>query len=252
MAYFSRLECTFTRTPESALIRRPGRTLKWKVFGNALLCATLLLAAGASHAANLARGDQRFLLQAAQAGLFEVAAGKLALAQSTNDDVKAYAQMMVDDHTDVGKALEALAASKGATLPTEPSRAQQSVLRQLQNSQRNRFDRAFVEKVAVTAHNDAVKLFTNAARNARDGDIKAFAEKNLPILQAHLEKGRALRTTVLNSHPAGWLGDHQPAPGSTPTPAPMPTTPSQKSPAAPVSPVSPASPTAPASVVPGK
>jgi len=237
---------------------------------NTALCATLLMSASAAcntQAAELSRRDQRFLLQAGQAGLFEIAASKLALERSSNDDVKNFAQMMITDHTAVARDLQALADSKSAQLPTEPSRAQQSVLRQLQNSQRNRFDRAYAEKVAVSAHRDAVKLFTDAARNSRDADVKAFAAKNLPALQGHLDKGRALRTAVSNSQPSGWLGDHQQTPGAKPgsgsgskpgsttspaSPAPMPTTPSQTSPAAPVSPVSPASPAAPASVVPGK
>jgi len=184
---------------------------------NTALCVTLLMSASAactSQAAGLSRRDQRFLLQAGQAGLFEIAASKLALDQSGNDDVKNFAQMMIADHTAVARDLQALADSKSAPLPTEPSRAQQSVLRQLQNSQRNRFDRAYVEKVAVSAHRDAVKLFTDAAKNARDADIKAFAAKNLPALQAHLDKGRALRTSVLNSHPSGWLGDHPQKPAA--------------------------------------
>jgi len=204
---------------------------------NIALWATLVLSASAacnSQAADLSRRDQRFMLQAGQAGLFEIAASKLALDQSGNDDVKRFAQMMITDHTAVARDLQALADSKGAQLPTEPSRAQQSLLRQLQNSQRNRFDRAYVEKVAVSAHRDAVKLFTDAAKNARDADVKAFAAKNLPALQGHLDKGRELRTAVRNSNPAGWLGDHP------------------QKPAAPPAPVSPASPAAPASVVPGK
>ncbi|WP_233238120.1 DUF4142 domain-containing protein [Bordetella sp. LUAb4] len=214
MGFFKRINRTFLR--------------------NTAVCATLVMSASAAwntQAAELSRRDQRFLLQAGQAGLFEIAASKLALDRSSNDDVKNFAQMMITDHTAVARDLQALADSKNTQLPTEPSRAQQSVLRQLQNSQRNRFDRAYAEKVAVSAHRDAVKLFTDAARNARDADVKAFAEKNLPALQGHLEKGRALRTTVLNSHPSGWLGDHKQAP---------------------VAPVSPASPTAPPSVVPGK
>ncbi|WP_179283907.1 DUF4142 domain-containing protein [Bordetella genomosp. 10] len=215
----------------------------------AALCGALLVSAGVgwpSQAAELTRRDQRFMEQAAQAGLTEIAASKLAMDHSDNDDVKRFAGMMVTDHTAIAQDLQALAAGKGVQLPTEPARAQQSLLKQLQNAKGGKFDKTYVEKVAVSAHRDAVKLFTNAVKNAKDANVKAFAEKNLPALKAHLEKGRALRTAVSGGRPGGWVGEHphSPAPAG---PAGPPSTP-----ASPVSPVSPASPAAPANVVPGK
>ncbi|MFC4274151.1 DUF4142 domain-containing protein [Achromobacter aloeverae] len=216
----------------------------------AALCAALLVSAGVgwpAHAAGPARQDQRFMEQAAQAGLFEIAASKLAGDHSDNGDVKRFAGMMVTDHGALAQDLRALADAKGVQLPQEPSRAQQSLLKQLQSSKGNKFDKTYAEKVAVSAHRDAVKLFTDAAKNARDADVKAFAGKGLPTLKRHLDDGRALRTTVSGNRPGGWVGEHP----SPPAPANPPSTPAP-SPSVPVSPVSPASPAAPANVVPGK
>src|SRR5437868_5338811 len=55
-------------------------------------------APGASGA-SLSKGDQKALVGMAQANMAEVAAGKLAQSKSQNDQVKSFAQQMIDDHT---------------------------------------------------------------------------------------------------------------------------------------------------------
>ena len=47
------------------------------------------------------------------------------------------------------------------------------------------FDKAYMQHM-VGDHNEAVTLFQNGSTNSSDSDIKAFATKNLPILQEHL------------------------------------------------------------------
>src|SRR3954470_4033366 len=61
----------------------------------------------------------KFAQHAAMAGMAEVKLGQLALEKSTNDDVKKFAQMMVDDHTKANDELKALAQSKSIDLPTD-------------------------------------------------------------------------------------------------------------------------------------
>jgi predicted outer membrane protein len=39
----------------------------------------------------------------------------------------------------------------------------------------------------VQAHKDAVTLFQNEAKNGKDGEARAWAEKTLPTLQEHLK-----------------------------------------------------------------
>ena len=49
------------------------------------------------------------------------------------------------------------------------------------------FDRKFVD-LMVENHEKDVKLFKEAADDADDADLKAFAAKQLPTLQKHLER----------------------------------------------------------------
>jgi putative membrane protein len=59
----------------------------------------------ATQSASHAAGDTSFAMKAAQANFAEVELGKLAQQKASSDDVKKFAQMMVDDHT---KALDDL------------------------------------------------------------------------------------------------------------------------------------------------
>jgi len=146
--------------------------------------------------AELSRGDQKFLKTAAESGMFEIQASKLTAQNAQSQEVKDFGQMMVTDHTKVDGELKALASAKGFALPTELPRGKQKSVEELSKKSGHDFDKAYASDIAVDAHEDAVEAFKDASEDAKDADIKAFAAKTLPSLQAHLEKGRSLEKTV--------------------------------------------------------
>jgi len=139
-----------------------------------------------------ARSDASFMKEAAQAGSAEVEASRLAQTKAQRTDVKTFAQTMIDDHTKVGAELKQLAASKKVTLADGPSITQKGELKLIDAGADAKFDERYVKSFGVKAHEDAVKLFQEAANEAKDADVKAFAQKTLPGLQHHLEMARAL------------------------------------------------------------
>ena len=68
---------------------------------------------------SLSSSDKRFMIQAAQGGTAEVQIAQLALNKASSDQVKQYAQEMIDQHSQANNQLAALAAQKGVTLPTD-------------------------------------------------------------------------------------------------------------------------------------
>jgi putative membrane protein len=143
----------------------------------------------------LSSEDRSFLSDAAQSGHLEIAGSKLALEKSANADVKKFAQTMINDHTEVGQKVAALAKSKGYEPPTEPSLVQSAKLKAL-GLRDEGFDKAYSGEIGVSAHEDAVKLFEKASRDAKDPDIKKFATDTLPSLKHHLELAKALQQSV--------------------------------------------------------
>jgi len=154
------------------------------------------LAGGMVSAAELSRGDTKFLQKAAVSGMLEIEASKLAQERAQSQEVKDFAKMMVTDHTKVGEELKALASTKNVTLPSELPRSERNTIKDLTEKTGHDFDEEYAEEIAVDAHKDAVDEFEDAAEDAKDPEVKAFAAKTLPALKAHLAKGEALKDAV--------------------------------------------------------
>jgi putative membrane protein len=141
--------------------------------------------------------DADFLKQAAQNGHAEMEASKLAQTKATQADVKSFAGKMVDDHQKAHQDLAKLASDKGVKLPESPSLMQRAKLKMLSGADGEKFDKRYAESFGVKAHEDTVKLFKNAAANAKDADVKAFAQKTLPKLEEHLTMARTMEAAVV-------------------------------------------------------
>jgi putative membrane protein len=141
--------------------------------------------------AGMSNQDHKFVMEAAMGGMMEVELGRVAAQQGASDAVKQFGQRMVDDHTKVNQELMALASSKGMTLPTALDEKHQQHVAKLQAMSGADFDRAY-GKMMLSDHNKDVKEFEKQSTRATDPDLKAFASRNLPALQEHLQMARAL------------------------------------------------------------
>ena len=137
-------------------------------------------------------GDREFLENAAQSGHLEVQGSQLALEKARSEEVKTFAQKMIDDHGKAGQQLAALAKSKGYDAPTEPSLMQKARLQAL-GLRDEGFDKAYADEIGVGAHEQAVELFEKASNDVKDPDVKQFAIQTLPTLQQHLQMAKTLK-----------------------------------------------------------
>jgi putative membrane protein len=148
-------------------------------------------AAGAGMAAgvaSLSQQDRDFVTKAASAGKFEVRAAQLVKDRAASDDDKQFAQMMIDDHTKANDELKQIAQRKGLTVPQDLVPAHQQLYSELSSAS----DPVSVyRQQQVQAHEQAVQLFQDEASNGQDADLKAYAQKYLPVLQQHLDGARA-------------------------------------------------------------
>ena len=144
-----------------------------------------------------ASNQDRFWAEAAQGGMAEVALANLALQKSQNEQVKAFAQKVVDDHTMANNELKALAAGKNVTLPMEVTAKQTAMMDKLSGKSGADFDKEFI-KTMVKDHEKMIKLFERQAESGTDADVKAFATKTLPTLRSHLEMARTMSAGMKN------------------------------------------------------
>ncbi len=153
---------------------------------------SLLLAAAVFTGLAHAKSDEAFMKDAAHAGAAEIQASKLAVSKAKSADVKTFANAMIADHTKVADELKALAAKKNVKLPDEPSIGQKAELKLIDAGDNDKFDERYAKHFGVKAHEDTIKLFEEASRDAKDPEVKAWATKTLPGLKHHLEMAQAL------------------------------------------------------------
>jgi putative membrane protein len=147
---------------------------------------------GVNSMAGIAPTTQDFVTEAAQSEMFEIQSRKLAL-NSVDTPTKEFAQNMIDDHTKTTNELKA-AVDKGeahATLPTEMSSSQQSMLGKLNDLHRADFDKQYNNE-QVSAHKDAVSLFQRYGKAGDDAGLRDWAVETTPTLEHHLEMAQNL------------------------------------------------------------
>jgi len=132
---------------------------------------------------------RHFLIVASIKNLQEVSAGQLALAQSKNPNVRAFAQMMVKDHSQSEQQLLQLAKRKNLQLPPAAMGGIQPDL--LLKHAGTRFDKMYIHAM-VAGHGNAVQQFENYAVTGKDADVRSFAQQTLPVLKKHLAEVKAI------------------------------------------------------------
>lgn len=134
-------------------------------------------------------GDQQFVATAAQSDATEIAASKLALQKSSNDDVKKFARAMIDQHTALDSQLRSN-LPQGIEAP--PKTADSGLIDSLRMLQGKDFDSAYVSKVALEGHDAAVAAFEKEADSGTNTALKKTAKKALPEIKRHLQMANRL------------------------------------------------------------
>lgn len=156
-------------------------------------CGMFLLAPHgmAAEKDTLDAADVKFVKHAAASGLAEVKVADLGVQKAENADVKAFAKMIAADHTKVNEELKALAATKGIELSAVIDPKHADTFQKLEKVSGKEFDKEFLATL-VSSHKKSVSSFETASKDAKNTDVKVFAEKNLPALKAHLAKATEL------------------------------------------------------------
>jgi len=138
---------------------------------------------------------EEFVKKAASGGILEVQLGKLAASQGENPDVKKFGERMVTDHTKANDELKTLAQKKGITIPNELMKDHQQTYDMFKNMRGAEFDKAYMKQM-VKDHQDTVALFEKEAKEGKEEQFRAFAERTLPTLKEHLTMSRATADKV--------------------------------------------------------
>jgi len=153
-------------------------------------------AVGATSAATLGSHDTgAFVSNASQSDMYEVEAAKMAQTRSKNADIKAFAKMMVTDHTKSTAMLKPLAQAAGQTPADKLDQRRQGFIDNLKAASDADFDKTYVDQ-QVAAHEEALTLMQGYAKDGGDAALKDAAAKIAPTVQMHLDKIKSIQAAM--------------------------------------------------------
>ena len=131
----------------------------------------------------------------------DIDAGKLAKSRSTTKEVKAFAELMITDHTGVNKSAKDLVAKLKVT-PQDNSTSQSlkaggdKSLTHLKTLTGAAFDKAYVDR-EVAYHQQVIDaLDKTLIPGATNDELKALLIKVRPAFVAHLEHAKHLQSST--------------------------------------------------------
>jgi putative membrane protein len=167
---------------------------------SAIVIAGLLLAPAAGASAQ-GINDAQIASIVVTANQVDIDAGKLAQTQSSNGEVKKFANLMVTDHTGVNKSATALVTKLKVT--PEDNATSQSLksggdtnLKTLKALNSAAFDKAYVDH-EVAYHQAVIDAVDKTLiPNAKNAELKALLVKVRPAFVAHLEHAKHLQASL--------------------------------------------------------
>lgn len=146
----------------------------------------------AKSAAMADMSAQDFVTKAASGGMFEVQSSEMALKRSKSDEVKKFAQMMIDDHTKANDELKSIAGDKKLEVPSEPQGGPADHMKAVSDASDDDFDKTYIEH-QQKAHAETIDLFEAEAASNNDPALADFAKKTIPTLKMHAEHAQMLK-----------------------------------------------------------
>ena len=131
----------------------------------------------------------------------DIATARLALKKTKNDQVKQFAQQMIDDHTKLQQSVNDLGKKLG--VKAEPSAISKSLHtaaaaenKKLRGLKGKAFDKEYIDH-EVAYHQQVIDAASKVLiPNAKNAELKSALEGAAPLLQGHLEHAKQIQSAL--------------------------------------------------------
>jgi len=134
-----------------------------------------------------------FAAAVATSDMYEVTAGKIAVQRAQSPAVKAFAQKMVEAHSETTNKLKSLVTDNkiNVTLPSHVDQRRQGMLDDLRGAKAGDFDHRYIAQ-QVAAHKEADALMRGYAKDGDNASLKDFAATTDKAVKMHLSMAEKL------------------------------------------------------------
>ncbi|MEV7027426.1 DUF4142 domain-containing protein [Kitasatospora sp. NPDC093558] len=164
--------------------------------------------------------DRDFVKRVRLAGLWEIPAGRMAVAKGGTPEVWTAGRHLIDGNSDLDRAVLDTARTLGLGVPDEPSDQQKAWLKQLDDAQGAQFDRLFAN-IVRNAHGQVFAVVAQVRAGTRNSAVRDLATTANSTVLDHmtvLEETGLVNFGDLSGPPTGTSG-----PSRNPDPSPNPT-----------------------------
>jgi putative membrane protein len=127
-----------------------------------------------------------FVRKAMQGGMAQVQLGQLTLQKTDNDQVKQFAQRMIDDHTRMNDQMKPVAQQLGVDVPAQISKKDRATMAKLQALSGAAYDQAYIKDM-VKDHKQDLSDFQMEASSGQDQTVKDAASQGSKVIAQHLQ-----------------------------------------------------------------
>jgi putative membrane protein len=131
--------------------------------------------------------DKAFVKKALEGNIAEIEMGKLALQKSNDDQVKQFAQRMVDDHGKMLDELKPVAEQMGVKVPEGPSKGQMKSMDKMKALSGDAFDQAYIKDM-VKDHKGDDNEFKMEAQSTQNPQLKQMVMQSDQTIESHLQQ----------------------------------------------------------------
>ena len=161
----------------------------------AVAAPTVDSAAGTTMGAAMTEANVFAALAASNAA--EIEHSKVAVDKATNADVKAFAQMMIDEHTAMSKQGDELAVRLNVTpapndVANELRDESTKDVNDLTAKTGADLDKEYIDE-QIDMHQETLDLLDRMDDNVTNADLKALIEQAKPKVQQHLDRAKSIK-----------------------------------------------------------
>lgn len=152
---------------------------------------------GADDGLGVERG---FVEDQLEDGEAEVRLGRLAQERASNPEVRAFAEMMVRDHTKAGNELKQIASRHNLRMDDDANDHgdHNDLQERLAKPSGVEFDREYIDSM-VDDHEKAINEVEDKT-DSNNQDVKQWATSTLPTLKQHLERAKSIQENLRNAN----------------------------------------------------
>lgn len=166
----------------------------WAIAGFLVVAGMGCSKKSSNKSTSLSSTDQQFVTNAGYNNVDEINAGYLASTNAADSSVKAFGHLMVSDYDGAQSAIVLIADSAGFTVLSSPDSAHQQQLDAMQSLSGEAFDTTYL-RYQINDDQAAIALYQSEQTNGQSPEVKAYINKYLPIIQAHLTAADSLIKT---------------------------------------------------------